>query len=161
MKIDSKKLDAFTTRMSPLGYDTLTEQTFAFFLTLATFLISVIWLYLNLSKDLILIRALPNIPLNGQPIYFSLRSTMGNGMKIWYLAPLVSVWFGILRYRFHFLDSRSIYTMKRLGDPRELPKRCFLIPALYLLLNLILALIVFAVYALSFYLLVPAQYILH
>lgn len=44
----------------------------------------------------------------------------------------------ILHYGYHYKDSKSIYTMKRLPDRYELHKRCFTVPLIGIVVSIIL-----------------------
>ncbi len=52
----------------------------------------------------------------------------------------------VLLYYSHYQGSRSIYTMRRLPDPWQLPKRCITMPAIYLAISVLVTLILWGVY---------------
>lgn len=81
------------------------------------------------------------------PSFFSLLGFSLYGCVIAMLAMVPLAW---LFWHSHFADSKSIYTMRRLPNPRELPRRCLTVPILaagcYFILVLVLLLLDFAIY---------------
>lgn len=81
------------------------------------------------------------------PSFFSLLGFSLYGCVIAALAMIPLAW---MFWRSHFTESKSIYLMRRLSNPRELLRRCITVPILaavcYLILALLLLLLDFAVY---------------
>lgn len=81
------------------------------------------------------------------PPFFSLLGFSLYGCAIAVLAMVPLAW---MFWHSHFVESKSIYTMRRLPNPRELPRRCLTVPVLaavcYLFLALVLLLLDFAIY---------------
>lgn len=86
-------------------------------------------------------------PDASMPPFLSLLGISLYGCLAAALAMIPVAW---LFWHSHFVGSKSIYTMRRLSNPRELPRRCFTVPALtamcYLMLAIVLLLLDFAVY---------------
>lgn len=80
----------------------------------------------------------PFVSLLGISLYGCIAATLSMIPTVWLF------WYS------HNLESKSIYTMRRLSDPWELPRRCFTVPALaascYLILTAALLLLDLAIY---------------
>jgi len=74
------------------------------------------------------------------PPFFSLLGFSLYGCVIAVLAMIPLAW---MFWRSHFTGSKSIYLMRRLSNPRELPRRCLTVPILAAVFYLILALLLF------------------
>lgn len=60
------------------------------------------------------------------------------------------------RYMSFFTETKSIYVMKRLSDPKEIRRMCFAAPALGLVIGIILSLLLFLITLLIYRLATPA-----
>lgn len=81
---------------------------------------------------------------------------LGNAFLLLGILALVMAAVGVIFYCFHYQDSRSIYTMKRLPNRWELWRRCLAVPLCTIVLCAVLALLLTGIYYLIYLCCTPA-----
>ncbi len=84
------------------------------------------------------------------------------GISLYGFAVLIVCMVALIcwHYVYHYIDSRSIYTMKMLPKRGELHKRCLVLPASAILIGLATALILLVVFYKLYMILTPEQCIM-
>ena len=95
---------------------------------------------------------------NGMELLFW-KDVLGSAMLGFYFVSALAVAYIIRRYLFYFQESKSIYTMRRLGRPFELHKRALVHPATMLLMSFLTAFVLWLVYFQIYKSCPPEQYV--
>lgn len=149
-------------RLSPPGFDSEQEHAMNILAMVTALLVSSLWLLsvlVSQSEAVQEVLKRPDLAATMKHLTFTPARMLGWSLCIWTLPIGVALWNGSVRYRYHFLESRSIYTMKRLSDPRELYRRCFILPGEMILMSLMMVLVLTAVFCFFFHLAIPARYV--
>ncbi len=133
----------------PLGYDYKSEigwtiggyvisllYSFGFLIKLST--------YENETKSTMLDRGMTAqeaAPLNTFDLELYFEQILGGSLQLYYVFAIGSLGLIIYRYMFHHIDSKSIYTMKRLPDKNDLRKRCVNASVIYFIIFITTAII--------------------
>lgn len=62
--------------------------------------------------------------------------SIGSGFDIFKVYFLILIIFSVFCIAYHFMGSKSIYTMRRLKKPLELYVRCFTVPVLFIAVSI-------------------------
>ncbi len=79
----------------------------------------------------------------GAPDFFAFLDFRMSGFLLLLSLPIA---FAAKHYAYYYLDSKSIYTMKRLGDPLELHKRALFQPMLMVLITVFTVVLLLLIY---------------
>ena len=85
------------------------------------------------------------------------RTILGESLIGFFIIVFCMIALGIYHYFYHYIDSKSIYLMKRLPKKSDLYKRCFTYPILIVVISLAIALILLILYYNIYLLITPEQ----
>jgi len=95
-----------------------------------------------------------NFPM---PHISSVRELMHLTVLVFVTGAQIQLFFVIENYQYFRKDSKSIYTMRRVDDPRLMIKQCWTVPLIGCAVTLLALVLLYGIFCLIYFLSVPAE----